>query len=264
LSTRDPAEQPRFVDVPLAGDVRASIDERMESSFDVAARVQAGALLLRWTHIERPVTGVPGSDRTTTGAVRIDLPTGRVDPIDEMPAPPEPEPPAAIARLVEAREIGPLRHVGAVWVAIDRTTQAGKQRVRLVRWNAGTGEALPDVTLFEDGTGFRSLSADERHLLASRRDPSDGRTWQWRVYSLETGARLAELRNEEPGARFLVAGSRLLHETNPTSRSVGSQVRVEPGRLRAVELEAGTEVWSHEIRDTRYRGSYPPREGPVE
>ena len=27
----------------------------------------------------------------------------------------------------------------------------------------------------------------------------------------------------------------------------------------AADLETGTEVWSHAIRDTKYRGPYPPR-----
>ena len=144
-------------------------------------------------------------------------------------------------------------------VAIKRATYEGKQRVSLKRWDAETGEALADVTLFDNGLNFRSVSADKRHLLASRRDASDSRTWEWAVYSLETGAQVAELRHDTPAAWFFLSGSHLVHETDVTSRLVRDQVVVEPGKLRAVDLENGTEVWSHAIRDTKYRGPYPPR-----
>jgi len=68
--------------------------------------------------------------------------------------------------------------VSNLLVTIERATYKGKQRVTLKRWDAETGEALPDVTLFDHGLNFRSISADKRHLLASRRDPSDSRSWE--------------------------------------------------------------------------------------
>ena len=164
-----------------------------------------------------------------------------------------------MVRLKHAQALpGRVWRVSNVLVAIERATYEGKQRVSLKRWDAETGEALADVTLFDGGLNFRSVSADQRHLLASRRDPSDSRIWEWAVFSLETGAKVAELRHDEPGAWFFVSGSRLVHETNVTLRCVGGQVVVEPGKLRGVDLETGTEVWSHAIRDTKYRGPYPP------
>jgi hypothetical protein len=199
-------------------------------------------------------------DRTATGSVRIDIYTGQIAPIDEMATLPEPELPAAVIRLKDAQAPpGPVWRVNNVLVAIKRATYEGKQRVSLKRWDAETGEALADVTLFDGGLNFRSVSADARHLLASRRNASDSRIWEWAVYSLETGAKVAELRHDTPGAWFFLSGSRLIHETNVTHRLVGDQGVVEPGKLRAIDLETGTEVWSHAIRDTQYRGPYPPR-----
>lgn len=266
LNTREITADPRFVDIPLPADVQATIDDGMESSFNVAARIHEGALVLSWRYTYRRITGPPpGPDdqafhRKATGSVRIDIHTGQIDPIDEMVALPKPELPAAVIRLKDAQAPpGPVWRVSNVLVAIERATYKSKQRVSLKRWDAETGEALADVTLFDAGLNFRSVSADKRHLLASRRDASDSRTWEWAVYSLETGAKVAELRQDTPAAWFFLSGSRLIHETNVSSRLVGGQVVVQAGKLRAVDLETGTEVWSHAVRDTQYRGPYPPR-----
>lgn len=264
LNTRDIAAAPRFVDIPLPAGVQPTIDDAMESTFRAAARVHKGAVVLSWQYTYRRITGPPpgpddrASDRKATGNVRIDIHTGQIHPIGEMAAP-EAELPPAVSRLKDAGALpGRVWRVGDVLVAIERATHAGKQRVTLKRWDAETGAALADVTLFDGGLSFRSVSADQRHLLASRRDASDSRIWKWVVFSLKTGAKAAELRHDEPGARFFLYGSRLIHETNATLRRVGGQLVMEPGKLRAVDLESGAEVWSHAIRDTQYRGPYPP------
>lgn len=228
--------------------------------------VALGNLVIGYNEVRVPTPGPPPGpddqalDRKATGSVRLDIHTGQIGPIGEMAALPEPELPPAVSRLKDAQALpGRVWRVSDALVAIKRATYEGKQRVTLKRWDAETGEALADVTLFDGGLNFRSVSADQRHLLASRRDVSDSRIWEWAVFSLETGAKVAELRHNEPGAWFFVSGFRLIHETNVTLRDVGGQVVVEPGKLRAVDLETGTEVWSHAIRDIKYRGPYPPR-----
>lgn len=265
LKTRDITAGPRFVDIPLPADVQAMIDDRMESTFSTAARIREDTLVLSWHYTYRRITGPPPGpddqalDRKTTGSVGIDIHTGRIHPINEVAALPEPELPATVTRLKDGQAPpGPVWRVGNVLVAIQRATHEGKQRVGLQRWDAKTGEALAGVTLFEGGLNFRSVSADKSHLLASRRAASDSRAWEWAVYSLETGAQVAELRHDAPAAWFFLSGSRLIHETNVTSRLVRDQVVVEPGKLRAVDLVTGAEVWTHAIRDTRYRGPYLP------
>lgn len=268
LNTREITAAPRFVDIPLPADVQATIDDGMESSFSAAARIHEGALVLSWRYTYRRITGPPPGpddqalDREATGNVRIDIHTGQIKPIHEVAALSEPELPAALTQLKGAQApTGPVWRVSNVLVSIKRATHEGKQRVSLQRWDAETGEMLAELTLFESGLNFRSVSADKRHLLASRRDVSNSRPWEWAVYSLETGAKVAELRHDTPAAWFFISGSRLIHETNATSRLVGGQVVVEPRKLRAVDLESGAEVWSHAIRDTTYQGPYPPRTG---
>ncbi len=245
LDNRAIRSEPQIVEVPLPDGVWPGIDDRLESSFDVSARAADGSFVLRWRYVFRRATGPPpgpGEEaREAAGRVRIDVATGRVTTLD--PAKAEEERPERVWR------------VDGVLVELERTMRAGSQRVVLKRRDAATGAPLPDVTLFEEGLGFRSVSADRRHLLASRREPGG---WEWVVFSLETGARVAALPHDMAGARFFVAGSGLVHETEVLLRREGGRVVAEPGRLRAVDLGTGSEVWSHAIRDTRYRGPQPP------
>ena len=182
LNTHNVATGPRYVDIPLPEGTQAAIDDEMESSFNATVRVYEGALVLNWQYTYIRVTGPPPSpddqalERKATGSVRIDIHTGGIDPIDETAAQREPELPPALIRLKHAQALpGPLWRVRNVLVAIVRATYEGKQRVSLKRWDAETGEALADVILFDGGLNFRSVSADQRHLLASRRDVSDSR-----------------------------------------------------------------------------------------
>lgn len=268
LNTREITAEARFVDIPLPADVWATIEDQMESSFSAAARIHERAVVLSWRYTYRRVTGPPPgpddqtSDRETTGSVRIDIHTGQISPTHEVAAQSEPELPPGGTRLKGAQvPAGPVWRVGKVLVSVERTNHEGRQRVTLQRWDAETGEALADVTLFDGGLNFRSVSADKRHLLASRRDASDSRTWEWTVYSLETGAKVAELRHDTPAAWFFISGSRLIYDANVTSQLDGGQVVLGPRKLHAVALETGTEVWSHAVRDTSYRGPYPPGTG---
>ena len=74
---------------------------------------------------------------------------------------PEPERLPALIRLKDGQPLpGRVWRVSNVWVAIERATHGGKQRVSLKRWDAETGEALPDITLFDRGLKFRAVSAD--------------------------------------------------------------------------------------------------------
>lgn len=266
LSTRNITADPLFIDIPLPAGVLATIDDGMESSFSAAVRVYEAALVLSWQYSYNPITGPPPDpdlqalDRKTTGSVRIDIHTGKISPIGEVTVLPELELPSAVVRLQEAQALpGRVWRVNDILVAIERSTHQGKQRVSLKRWDAKTGQALTDVTLFRSGLNFRSVSTDQRHLLASRRNAANSSIWEWAIFSLETGRKVAELKHDEPGARFFLSGSRLIHETNVIYRQIKGQVVVEPTKLRAINLETGTEVWSHAIRDTKYRGPYPPR-----
>jgi len=265
LDVDDPAAPAREIDVPLPAGVEPRIDEGLESSFELDAHVHGSDLVVSWSSTHRRATGTPSSGEAAVarGSVRIDPATGEFEAGDESAAPPAPEPPVALRQLQASGALpGPLRRAGNTWIALERTTSGARQRVALRRWDAGTGQALPDVPLFDGGLTFRSVSADGRHLLASRRDPADPGLWEWAIFSLETGRRVGAVRIDTPGARFFVHGGRLVYETSAILEPAGGAMRVEPPRLRAIDLESGSEAWSRPFRDTRYRGSAPPQDTP--
>ncbi len=107
-------------------------------------------------------------------------------------------------------------------------------------------------------SGRQFVSVDGRHVLVSDQ-VADDRTfdkYRWVVYTRE-GSRLGELSSFVSYSPFGVTGSLLLFSTPPNARRVGEDIRSEPLLLRAVDLRSGAELWSHAIRDTKYRGPLP-------
>ncbi|NIV51966.1 MAG: hypothetical protein GWN53_08825 [Gammaproteobacteria bacterium] len=264
----DTGERVFDVDVELPDGVRASVDDHLGETFDASAYMHGGAVIVSWRFSVQQITGVnPGPDpaagsRRATGAVRVDLGTERVTHLhsDEIPAPSEPAVPDNVASLIESGALrGPLLRAGSVVATVIRTGNDRKRNIILRRWRLETGEPLPDISLFDDGFTFRYASADERHLLGSKAAETNGPAWMWSIYSVETGEHVTEVRRPSPAAPFFIWDSMLFHESPPTGRAgTGSWAIEEPRKVRALDLESGAELWSRAIRDTIYRGPYPP------
>jgi len=185
--------------------------------------------------------------QNASGVVRIDARSGHVEWARMGEAPPEPELPETVVRLVRSGELRPpVWRRGAVVAAIHKRGDK-EGRVILSRWDRETGQALPDIVLLAAGLGLHLPSADGRFFLATKlaepAGPARAR-FIWIIFSLETGERVAEFRNDLPEAPFFVWRSTLVH--------------VVPPGVRAIDLKTGAEVWSRPIRETRYRGPYPP------
>jgi hypothetical protein len=127
-----------------------------------------------------------------------------------------------------------------------------------VRWNCATGESLPDVKLFGADYTLRYPSANQKHLLASKVDYATQPPWHWLIFSIDSGERVAEINMKSPGARFFIWRNQLIYESPPQRRLVAEEWVDDPLRLRAIDLESGNELWNWPIRDTAYRGPYPP------
>lgn len=266
LNTRDAGELLLEASVQLPEDVQVAIEDGLGTTFRTSARLHENDVIVSWRFSKQRISGPPpGPDakvRVATGAVRIDLQTGRTDSLGNEAVPPTPETrlPDNVARLVKLGGLpGPLWQVGNILAAIQRTSGKGGEHTVLRRWHSETGQPLPEVVLFGGELTFRYTSADARHLLASKRLDSAGPVWGWRIYSLETGEHVAQVRNAFPAAWFFITSSSLIHEAPPTGRIInGRSVMDQPLRLRAIDLETSDELWEWPFRDTAYRGSYPP------
>ena len=253
----------------LPGNVQVMVVDGLGKSFRTSARLHDDKVIVVWQYSEQEVEGPPpgpGSEpHVTTGAVQIDLETGRTETArtGTVESTPHMQLPDRVARwMMQAKPSGPVWRIGNVLAAIERTSDRGEPRTVLRRWHSSSGRPLPDVDLSDDAFTYRYVSADGRHALASKRLGAANRNWLWRLYSLETGQQVAEIRNDTPGAHFFITASRLVHEAPPTRRiSSGGTVVDQPPRLRAIDLATSAEVWLRPFRDTAYRGPFPPGTG---
>ena len=136
----------------------------------------------------------------------------------------------------------------------------GERRIFLRRWDAATGSALGEMTLFAGQPLARLPSADRRHLLITslaESGPGSRQRYLWSIYSLSSGQLMGRIRHHRSADRFAVLGSDLLHMSRPTGRRVDGRWVEDPLRIRAVDLTTGVERWSLPLRDTSYRGPRP-------
>jgi hypothetical protein len=247
-------------DVPLSSGVRPLIDDRLGSSFHVSARLDAGKVVVQWRSVQRRVTGVPTNEpaHVAAGWARIDPNTGRLTSSGSGEAPVRDEAlPDTVRELAQSGVLANKHcRVDDLIAAIQYGEEGGATSVVLRRWNARTGEGLPDVKLFGGDLTFRSLSADCRHLLATR--AVDG--WLWSIYSMATGDKVAEMHMSAPAAQFFIRSHGLFYTAPATVVRAGGQLKIEqPRKLLAIDLKTGRELWSRPLRETTYLGPYPAR-----
>jgi hypothetical protein len=251
------------LDVPLPAGVEALIDDRLGRSFHVGAHIDSGEIVVQWRSVQRRISGTPTNEPAliVTGWARIDPSDGRLTSSGSgeaaIPRRGERDMPATVRTLMDTGNFAsqPCRADDLI-AAIQYREDNGLTTVILRRWHKETGESLPDVKLFGSDLTFRSLSADCRHLLASR--AVDG--WLWSIYSMATGDKVAEIHVPAPAAQFFIRNNSLFYIAPATLVRAGGQLKIDqPRRFLAADLKTGRELWSSPIRETTYLGPYPAR-----
>lgn len=237
--------------VPLPTGTRVTVDDTLEGSFAISARATTEDALLAWEYARslqqgirpgaiedaaggtppkpgeparseaaRKVAGAPAERTVSTGTVRVNASTGRAAAI-------APGDPAAAAAAVARRA---------------RTPDArGQERLATV-------------------PGTQYLSADGRHILTSER-VADDRVWdkyEWTIFERAGGRRLGTIRSYRSQAPFVVVDTEIVYETGPFVRRLDEGLVDTPLQVRAVDLRNGRELWTRAVRDTAYRGPFPP------
>ena len=118
---------------------------------------------------------------------------------------------------------------------------------------AGESERLPGVP------GRQFVSAEGIHILTSHRENNDSvwNKYRWTLYT-RRGERLGSLATHTSYASFSVIDSLLVYETRSFKRRLGGETVAFGPMVRAVALESGIEQWARRLRETAYRGPYPP------
>lgn len=241
---------------PSSGDVRSQ--GRFELPAPVSARID-DALGLRF-HLRAASPSEPGSD----GADTLLAWQYSQERVSGMPLP------------EQAGSEG-LSLAGRLSVAVPSsgTPAPGKGVLEISALpGAGKAEARPDIELRGDqrlevsgGEKARQfLSVDGEHVLVSIRielpesaEPGQlmMERYRWTLYE-RSGVRLGSASSPVSYAPFFVAGGRVVHEVRPMGWVEGEK-RIENGlRLRSVDLGSGVEMWTRDLRDTTYRGPFPP------
>ena len=234
----DPIAFPDWMDLRPGG----------EQSFGLLSRIDGGDLWMHWR--------ARAGKKEATGAVHIDLQSGKVDMLaaDKMP-PPAPALPLtpALTKLVERpynTPAGPETNVltaGGFAVAVDVEKDGARQKVTLRRWDAKTEREQDAVTLARGGPFQVTLSpAAGMVSIRPAADPKRPAAGRWTVFALETGKRRAGFAVEPGTLDAAVVGGRLLYTYLGPAPPV---VRAPPGvtgrvlLLKAVDLDTGEPTW---------------------
>jgi hypothetical protein len=246
--------KPKFaLDLPLPNRVR-------NGSFHVGARIDGNEIVVAWRAIWRRLSAIPTHEpaNVATGFARIDAGSGRLIAAADGEPPVAPTHgstiPAAAQKLADdGRLASRLCPTDDLVVALQYVETNGKKQMALRRWNKHTGKSMPVVSLFDNEFTFQNFTKDCRYLLASR----ELEGWLWRIYSVRTGKRIAEIHNPLPGPEFFVSKSNLIYQSPAAGQTVGGRLRIDPPRLVAIDLDNGKELWARPIGEPTYVGPYP-------
>ena len=232
----DPIVFPAWVD-PRPGD---------DWAFGLLPRVEGGDLWLRYR--------ARAARKTATGAVHIDMKSGKVEMLAADKMPPSSPPPLALSAALTKQAqrdyetpAGPDTRVltaGPFAVAVD----VQKQRVILRRWDAATEKEQDPVTLAQGGR-FEAILSPEDGMVSIRPapDPKHPAASAWRVFSMKTGKQRAAFRSERGVLDAAVVGGRFIYSyfgPPPPEVRLPPTVAARPVLLlRAVDLETGQRTW---------------------
>lgn len=265
-----PREAPQMVarlGVPLPEGALALLEDRPYQRFHVTVVRGDDALFLKWDYQQladsRPLSpeaapsghraegilrlapaaaGQPGSTAALTVADEQDLRRAQRAGL-----------PAGLSSALDGHLVNPpALYSDNVWAAVERSAQGAREVATLKRWRATDGAPLPDVMIAESPATYRYPSADRRHLLVSA-PAGDGR-YTWRIGDVATGQTVLEVAQDRPGAWFFLFDKLLLVESFAAAEDA-TEGSLE---MRAIDTDTGAQRWQYEIRDSAFRGAFPP------
>jgi len=223
LDTEKRGELLARASVTLPEDVEAFIDERMDRIFEATAEPLDDTVLITWQYRRAVVQGIAPDTAQPVPKPREARGSFRVDVRTGITS----------ATISETQAIGPI---------------ASAQRAPTV----ATGQPRVTPPTF--------VAADANHILHSERI-ADDRVWKkyrWTIYERATGQKVGSIAAHLSWAPFFVVDRIIVYETQPYVATVDGIRGEEPRKLRAVSLQTGIETWNVRVRDTTYRGPYPP------
>lgn len=230
-------------DLPMPAGIRADYAETLRHSYRASATPTAAGVVITWQYEPRP--SLPNRMR----ALRNEEEEKERE-MESEEAREREEKLAAGARGAESRSGNALFDLQAgriLPLASEKAIPAGGSRPGTRVLSAPQDEVR------------RFASADGRYVLSSRRvsnlSTTNPNPYRWTISEAETGRELGTVEARHSMSPFTVAGGQVIHVAQPRVRLEGKNKIELPLRLRAVDLTTGLEVWSREVRDTRFSGS---------
>jgi hypothetical protein len=213
--------------VALPSQVSTQIDDALSSRFSTRAVTVGDDSFVSWEHQTFPVRGAPPLP-DESGQVRAAEQPQQISGTVKLDI-----------RTGDASMLEPA--------AVPRAVRDAWPKIL-----TSTPGAPPDPT--------QRISIDGNHTLKSKRigDDSVWDKYQWTIIDNETEDEIGQLRSYLSQSGFVVVDSRIIFETGPYMRNTESGLVEEPLMVRMVDLRSGDQVWSRPVRDTVYRGPFPP------
>ena len=228
LETRNGMER-SSTRVPIEQSVTASVADNAGGSFRAWAEASGSQLAVRWHH----------SALSSTGSAQGYLPAATEG---QAPSLGGGEASFTVAGAsLQLDQVNPLRPTAEQAVGRPALEEVSVAAVR--------------------SSGRQLLSADGRHVLISERIPSAEFRMdhnRWNVFDRESGAKLGSFRSVVSSAPFVVLGRTLYYTSPPHVDRRGERLARRGAMLRAVDLGSGNEVWAKAVRDSSFRGPFPP------
>ncbi len=218
------------VRIPLPAGVVASVVDTPAGSFRVRTDSTASELVVRWE-----ATGVGVAAQ------------GYVPAVDEG------QPPAVLEAVTGE-------------AVLDMTSKSltvkAEPSVRLAQSDALARSAMEELSspAVAGIEGRQLLSADGRHVLVTETIEAGSSLFRhrWTMYERASGARLGSVPALVSATPFVVIGTTLYHTVPAHSVRKDGKFVENPTSLRAVNLKTGVEAWKMAVRETSFRGPFPP------
>lgn len=132
-------------------------------------------------------------------------------------------------------------------------------------FDAAFPEAVPPLRLLKGTnrapgvTGRQLTSVDREHILVSTLNNRNTAplVYTWTLYD-KAGTRIGTAKQGRSAQIFLVSDRYLVTLERPSLSRVGEEIVSFPLRLKVTDLTTAAVLWEKPIRDTAYRGPYPP------
>jgi hypothetical protein len=206
-----------------------------------------------WRAVMTPFSPVltpnPRPGYTKTGAARVDIARGTLEPVNE--GFPNPDIPVQLDRQA-GYSLGPFEIEGVT--AVAAVQREDPQTMRIVLRRTRGAIALPNIELCHVpwNSAGASVSVDRRNVVGACQERSERGTTRYRydlmVHSTVTGERVGHVTSDAFPGTWLLWKDKL--------------VFFVPERVVVEDLTRGTKLFERPLRSLRYLGPYPPRAAP--